>query len=185
MKFQYYYNENIRQICHDIKQYDDMKRHNYAVKTMVSYFLSLQCITSNAYLIPAPQHTGKAIYTRELCILLATYTGACVCDILTCKPHIPLYKQKLNNETNITNKQITNQTNNEVQLELQLTGKFPTIADGSPVFFVDNVIGTGKTFLTAKKLIQNNIQPLVYAVDFTRISNEMREYIKMLNKIQN
>ena len=175
MKFQYYYNETIRQICHDIKQYDNMERHNFAVKTIVSYFLSLGCITPNAYLIPAPQHTGKAIYTRELCILLATYTGACVCDILACKPHIPLYEQKLTN---------TN-TKNSVELELQLIGKFPTIADGSPVFFVDNVICTGKTFLTAKKLIQNNIQPLVYAVDFTRISKEMREYIKILNKIQN
>lgn len=175
MKFQYYYNENIRQLCHDIKQYDDMKRHTYAVKTMVEYFLSLQCITPNAYLIPAPQHTGKAIYTRELCILLATYTGACVCDILACKPHIPLYEQKI----------INTNTDNSVELELQLIGKFPTIADDSPVFFVDNVIGTGKTFLSARKLIGNNLQPLVYAVDFTRISNEMREYIKTINKIQN
>ena len=175
MKFQYYYNERIRQLCHDIKQYDDMKRHIYAVKTMVEYFLSLQCITPHAYLIPAPQHTGRATYPRELCILLATYTGACVCDILACKPHVPLYEQKLTN---------TN-TENSIKLKLQLIGKFPTIADGSPVFFVDNVIGTGKTFLIARKLIQNNLQPLVFAVDFTRISSEMKDYIKTLNKIQN
>ena len=40
----------------------------------------------NDILIPAPQHTGNAEYTREIAERIASVTGAKVADILKCIP---------------------------------------------------------------------------------------------------
>ena len=156
MMFQEYYQKGVREICHDVKQYDDMERHNRAISVIVRYMVSLGIVNSSSLLIPSPQHTGKAEYTKEICIGLAKLTGAAVADVLCCRPHRPLYEMKIKNEP--------------CQIDKFMVGKLLPKSYGK-IYFVDNVMATGKTFLTAQAILGKSLKPLVYAVDYGKLSD--------------
>lgn len=117
---------------------------------MAEHFLSLGEINNHSVLIPAPQHTGKAEYTKAICDLVASVTGANVADMLQRKPGISLYEQKLQGIA---------------ELELFKSGIVP---DGK-LFFVDNVLATGTTYRKACEALGATLEPLVYAIDTGKI----------------
>lgn len=137
----YYENNHIRDVCHGVKESDQI-----AIKEMAEYMLNLEVVTKNSILIPAPQHKGTAIYTKQIAEIIATETKAIIKDVLKCKPHEMLYKQKLKGRINTP--------------ELYLT----EIINETELFFIDNVISTGTTYRGANKLFDGKLKPLVYAV---------------------
>ncbi len=136
----YYYDKEIRELCHGVKE-----RDNIAIAIMAEYFLSLDIITKNSIIIPAPQHEGFAIYTKQMADIIAKQTGCAIADILISKPRKTLYEQKLSGN------------NNTLQFQLKES------VYGDDIFFLDNVIDTGITFQTANKLLQGKLKPLIYA----------------------
>ena len=147
----YYGKPGVREICHAVKQNEDAELKEYAVKVIADDLIGRGIVTENDILIPAPQHTGNAEYTREIAERIASVTGARVADILKCIPHISLYEQK--------------ETGAVPELNLYIAGTLPK---GKSYFFVDNVISTGTTFRTANQLFCMKLKPLVYAVDETK-----------------
>ena len=97
-------------------------------------------VKENDIIVPAPNHNGFADYTLEIAKIVSEFTGARTSDCLKVSPHIPLHDFR-------------NQ-----KLKMFLCGTIPN----GKIFLLDNVIDTGKTFFTAKKLIPN-IRPLMYA----------------------
>ena len=74
--------------------------------------------------------------------------------MLCCRPHRPLYEMKIKNEP--------------CQIEMFMVGKLLPMAYGT-IYFVDNVMATGKTFLTAQAILGKSLKPLVYAVDYGKL----------------
>lgn len=98
-------------------------------------------------IIPAPNHGGKAAYTKEIAILVSLMTGANVEDCLTRTPRDPIYQSGI----------IREKTEKEREIEMFLTKK-----PNGNLYFLDNVIDTGATFETARRLLPG-IRPLIYA----------------------
>lgn len=146
----YYGEPGVREICHAVKQREDAELKEHAVQVIAEDLISRGIVTENDILIPAPQHTGNAEYTREIAERIAYVTGARVADILKCIPHISLYEQK--------------EMGAVPELNLYFAREIPK---GNSYFFVDNVISTGTTFRTANQLFNMKLKPLVYAVDET------------------
>ena len=113
-------------------------------------------IHEGSYIIPMPGHNGMAAYTLEIAKILAGYTGSKVLDILTCKPHKPLYEAKKDGET--------------IPLVMNVSSGI-TDFTGCPVFLIDTVIATGQTMATAISALADAgifAIPLAYAVDGTK-----------------
>lgn len=104
-------------------------------------------------MIPSPQHNGSSIYTKEIAKIISNQTDSKICDILKCVPHTSLYKQK--------------KLGKEPEIELYINGE---LLKGRRYFFLDNVISTGKTYIEARRALQINLLPLVYAIDDTKTS---------------
>lgn len=138
-----YYTKGVPELCHAVKCGDSV-----SIKQMTRELAGY--VPENGILIPAPQHCGFAVYTLELCKEIAMQTGATICDVLRCGPHESLY--------------VANKKGHDVSLRLYLAGSLPE----APLFFVDNVIGTGRTMNAAEEKIGRKLFPLVYAVDSTR-----------------
>ncbi len=136
----YYGSAIVRELCHGVKEHDRM-----AIEEMAEYFLSLETVTEHSVIIPAPQHSGYADYTREIADIVASATGARVLDVLRCMPHEPLYEQKKQERLTVP--------------RIYLTGQ----VQGSDLYFLDNVIDTGTTFRTTNRLFNGRLKPLVYA----------------------
>ena len=136
-----YTDKGVRELCHGVKERDQI-----AIMEMAEYFINLNIINANSILIPAPQHEGYAIYTKQIAEIIERETKAKVCDVLKCKPHETLYKQKLNGRVLIP--------------QLYITEEIVTQDD---LFFLDNVIDTGITYNTANKLFDWKLKPLIYA----------------------
>lgn len=137
----YYENNHIRDVCHGVKELDHI-----AIMEMAEYMLNLDMITQNSILIPAPQHIGCAVYTKQIADMIAKETKAQVKDVLKCDPHEMLYTQKLKGKLFVPKFYLTE-----------------TI-EGNELFFIDNVIATGTTYKNANKLFNGKMQPIVYAV---------------------
>lgn len=160
MKYNSYYNDtNIRDICKAVKQHDNRREQKKAIKVIARYLISLSIVGEGDILIPIPQHTGSAEYTKEIANIVASNSGAVVADILKRVPEESFYEKKKNNKF--------------AQLHLYLNQKIP---QGNHYFFVDNVISTGTTFHTANKLFDYKLIPLVYAIDDTK--PQAREIIR-------
>ena len=136
-----YKDKEVRNLCHGVKERDKI-----AIKEMAEYFINLGIVKANSILIPAPQHEGYAIYTKEIAEIVAKEKNAKVCDVLKCKPHEMLYEQKKKGRI--------------VTPELFITEQI-IMCDN--VFFLDNVMDTGVTYTTANKLFNGKLKPLVYA----------------------
>lgn len=122
------------------------------MREIADHLIRNASLDSSCYLIPAPQHSGAAEYTREIAEMVATATGAKVLDILRCRPHEPLYEQKLSGS-------------GDAELQLHLVGDVP---EYGRLFFVDNVIATGTTYNHANGLFVGRLIPLVLAIDYGR-----------------
>lgn len=137
----YYKDYNVREICKEVKNC------NKRCEELIADFLSKNVVVdSNSILIPAPQHYGYADYTFRIAQFISKKTNAKVLNILKCENHESLYSQKINNK--------------KLELRMFLSELF--IENNKKIFFIDNVISTGKTFECAKELIKD-IKPMVYA----------------------
>ena len=157
----YYHSTKTRDICHDVKQTEDAAKRSKAISTMADYLAGqLKNVDGKIYLVPAPQHTGKAEYTLEIANRITQINPDCeVLDILKCKPHEPLYDQKKDG-------------NRQPDLNFYLEEK-PPVTENAKIFLVDNVISSGNTFNTANELFDGKLYPLAYAVsDFARFEIE-------------
>lgn len=163
----YYGEPGVREICHAVKQSEDAELKKHAIRVIADDLISRGIVTENDILIPAPQHTGNAEYTREIAERIASVTGARVADILKCIPHISLYEQK--------------ETGTVPELNLYISGAIPK---GNSYFFVDNVISTGMTFRTANQLFRMKLKPLVYAIDETKYPDLGMERGSVLEKLK-
>ena len=143
VKYNYYYDKNIREICHEIK-----KNNLECCEIMANYFLNQEIIREGDILIPIPQHNGYSIYTKQIAQLISLQTNAIVEDIIKSKPRETLYELKKQNK--------------KVSLDFFLSKNLKEIK--SNVFLIDNVLDTGQTFFTCRNLLNGiNIIPLVYA----------------------
>lgn len=143
VRYNYYYDKNIREICHEIK-----KNNLECCEIMANYFLNQEIIKEGDILIPIPQHNGYSIYTKQIAQLISLQTNAIVEDIIKSKPRETLYELKKQNK--------------KVSLDFFLAKNLKEIK--SNVFLIDNVLDTGQTFFTCKNLLNGiNIIPLVYA----------------------
>ena len=160
MKYNSYYNDaGIRETCKAVKQYENRRVQKEVIRVIAHYLISLNIVEKGDILIPVPQHTGNAEYTKEIADIIATNSGTVVADILKRIPEESIYEQKKNNKS--------------VQPHLYLNQKIP---QSNHYFFVDNVISTGATFRTANELFANILIPLVYAIDDTK--PQAREIIR-------
>jgi len=139
--FNKYYDKHVREVCHGVKERDPM-----AIKEMAQFFLNLEVINKGSILVPAPQHEGYAIYTKEIAEIITDQVGCTIADVLKSKPRKTLYEQKANKEKAI--------------LRFELISS----VDGTEIYFLDNVINTGTTFREANRLLQGRLKPLVYAI---------------------
>ncbi len=150
----YYHSKNTRMICHLVKSGSTFEREK-GISLIANDVISRGIINSEDILIPSPQHNGFSIYTKKIAKIISNQTSAKVCDILKCIPHTSLYNQK--------------KLGKEPEIELYIDGR---LLKGRRYFFLDNVISTGKTYIEARKILQINLLPLVYAVDDTK-TNEL------------
>ncbi len=135
-----YYDKRVREICHGVKERDLV-----AIKEMAQYFLNLDVIEKQSILIPAPQHEGYAIYTRQIADIISEQTGCRVADVIKSSPRETLYRMKKTN------------------LKKPLGFILDKEVAGYNLFFIDNVLDTGMTFCEANKLFGGRLQPMVYA----------------------
>lgn len=143
VKYNYYYDKNIREICHEIK-----KNNLEFCEIMANYFLNQEIIREGDILIPIPQHNGYSIYTKQIAQLMSLQTNAIVEDIIKSKPRETLYELKKQNK--------------KVSLDFSLSKNLEK-TNGN-VFLIDNVLDTGQTFITCKNLLNGiNVTPLMYA----------------------
>jgi len=152
----YYLDKGVRDICHEVKCGNPTIQRN-AISIIAEEFISSGVVDTDSVLIPAPQHyTGKAEYTYKICEIVSQRTGCRIADILRRKPEESFYRQKKDGKV--------------YEPRYYLDGALP---DGKKYFFVDNVISTGDSFLVAKKLLGGKLYPLVYAVDYGRVKEEV------------
>lgn len=142
----YYGEAGIREICHAVKDSSHPLLQKKAIYYIADDFLCRDIVHKGDFLIPAPNHLGRAVYTKMIAEIVVSYTGALLCDILRCFPHKPLYFQKLDHD--------------DIDLFLYLSRPAP---EGGRLFFVDNVIDTGTTFSKANKLFHGHLYPLIFA----------------------
>lgn len=144
----YYSEPGIREICRTVKYEKDFTARYRAETKIARDLVGRGVVKPGDFLIPAPQHTGRADYTGEIASIIADITGAYVYDVVECEPHEPLIDMKLKGK--------------KPHITMYLRGSIP--AEGN-LFFVDNVYATGYTFRTANRLFKGRLIPLVYAVD--------------------
>lgn len=143
VKYNYYYDKNIREICHEIK-----KNNLECCEIMANYFLNQEIIREGDILIPIPQHNGYSVYTKQIAQLISLQTNAIVEDIIKSNPRKTLYELKKQNK--------------KVSLDFFLSKNLEK-TNGN-VFLIDNVLDTGQTFITCKNLLNGiNVTPLMYA----------------------
>lgn len=128
------YKGYVRNVAMAVKK-RDVEAYRIMAKSLAVY------VRENDVLIPAPNHEGYSVYTLEIAKMIQEMTGCGISDSLQVVPYIPLYSDK-------------SQT-----LKMSLKDK---VRQGVNIYLLDNVIATGKTFLSAKELIPE-LRALPYA----------------------
>lgn len=152
----YYTTPGVRETCHQIKDGSGRIREEALIRAAI-HLVKEGKINSADYLIPAPQHTGTAVYTKSLSEKISILTGAKVLDIVKCRPHAPLYDQK------------------KEGLPFSLEAEFyleKTPPKTGTFLFIDNVIATGETFSRINDLFEGKLKPMPYAVDYTHLTDK-------------
>lgn len=151
----YYNSKGTRELCHVIKEADrNSEEYKNAIEKAASYIAEHIHKSRHTYLVPAPNHNGKAEYTYDIARIVGLKINAPVFNILECKPHETLYEQKKKN------------LESDVELFLNDYGK--SVISNFPegrnyIYLIDNCISTGLTFNRAAELI-NGLIPAVYAI---------------------
>ncbi len=136
--------------AHNVKSDNpDLLKKKIAINRIAKHIIDQNILTPKDYIIPAPQHTGRAEYTLDIAKIISKETGCKIADVLGCKPRDTLYNLK---------KKHGAKSIEDSSLYL-LTKKFPKYN----VWFLDNVTATGTTFNDARKLIPH-LKPLIYSV---------------------
>lgn len=151
----YYNSKGTRELCHVIKEADrNSEEYKNAIEKAASYIAEHIHKSRHTYLVPAPNHNGKAEYTYDIARIVGLKINAPVFNILECKPHETLYEQK--------------KKNLEPDVELFLNDYGKSVISNFPegrnyIYLIDNCISTGLTFNKAAELI-NGLIPAVYAI---------------------
>lgn len=151
----YYNSKGTRELCHVIKEADrNSEEYKNAIEKAASYIAEHIHKSRYTYLVPAPNHNGKAEYTYDIARIVGLKINAPVFNILECKPHETLYEQK--------------KKNLEPDVELFLNDYGKSVISNFPegrnyIYLIDNCISTGLTFNRAAELI-NGLIPAVYAI---------------------
>ena len=151
----YYNSKGTRELCHVIKEADrNSEEYKNAIEKAASYIAEHIHKSRHTYLVPAPNHNGKAEYTYDIARIVGLKINAPVFNILECKPHETLYEQK--------------KKNLEPDVELFLNDYGKSVINHFPegrnyIYLIDNCISTGLTFNKAAELI-NGLIPAVYAI---------------------
>ena len=136
--------------AHNVKSDNpDLLKKKIAINRIAKHIIDQNVLTPKDYIVPAPQHTGRAEYTLDIAKIISKETGCKIADVLGCKPRDTLYNLK---------KKHGAKSIEDSGLYL-LTKKFPKYN----VWFLDNVTATGTTFNDARKLIPH-LKPLIYSV---------------------
>ena len=151
----YYNSKGTRELCHIIKEANrNSEEYKNAIEKAASYIAEHIHKSRHTYLVPAPNHNGKAEYTYDIARIVGLKINAPVFNILECKPHETLYEQK--------------KKNLEPEVELFLNDYGKSVISNFPegrnyIYLIDNCISTGLTFNKAAELI-NGLIPAVYAI---------------------
>ena len=151
----YYNSKGTRELCHVIKEANrNSEEYKNAIEKAASYIAEHIHKSRHTYLVPAPNHNGKAEYTYDIARIVGLKINAPVFNILECKPHETLYEQK--------------KKNLEPDVELFLNDYGKSVISNFPkgrnyIYLIDNCISTGLTFNKAAELI-NGLIPAVYAI---------------------
>jgi len=142
--------EGVSDLAHAVKSDNpDILKKWIAINRIARHIIDQNILTKKDYIVPAPQHTGRADYTLKIAKIISKETGCKIADVLGCKPRDTLYNLKKKNGA---------KSIEDSGLYL-LTDDFPKYN----VWFLDNVTATGKTFNDARKLIPH-LKPLIYSV---------------------
>jgi hypothetical protein len=142
----YYRTAGVRETCHALKGDFGQLAQNEAICKVAKYFLSQYRLNANDVIVPAPQHTGSAEYTMRIAEIIKSNTPVVIADVLGRMPEEMLYAQKKIGESKCVN--------------MFLKNTLPIVAN---YYFLDNVIDTGLTYLTAKRICGTNLKPMIYA----------------------
>ena len=136
----------VRSLAHRLKV-NDPDAINEAAEVMAVLVKGISRSTAGFVLVPIPNSTGRAVYTKALAEKIAERTGLQFIDALECKPHKQLYDKK-------------SQSGNEGlrPMKFNVIGEIP---EGKHVILVDNVLDTGTTAMSAFKQLKGNASLLV------------------------
>lgn len=154
--------DGVSDIAHAVKSDNpDLLKKWIAINKIANHIIEQNFLSSKDYIVPAPQHTGRAEYTLQIAKIISRETGCKIADVLGCHPRDTLYNLKKKNGS---------KSIEDSGLYL-LTDDFPKYN----VWFLDNVTATGKTFNDARKLIPH-LKPLIYSVSTkVNIKNKNRK----------
>lgn len=157
MKYQdYQTTPGVRELVDALKQTEDPFLKKRATAAITNWFLRFGQVDRSSYLVPVPQHSGDAEYTKDICEALSSMTGAKVLDIVKCSPVpcINKYKPKI-----------------ESEYEFYRTNTVPKVKN-SRFYFVDTIINTGETYRQVNDLFDQELVPMVFAVDYKKLKDQ-------------
>ncbi len=139
----------------------DVKKSDSTAIAMAALLLS-QRISPNAVLIPLPQSSGRADYTLQLAETIRIIRQDCtVIDLLSGTPRKKLFEIK---------KSKSSLKGVRTGIKVMETVDCKTILESNPnIYFVDNVVNTGFTFMRARKALRKyvKIEPSLLAISAT------------------
>lgn len=144
MRFQDYNSApGVKELLDNLKQSEDIALRKDAESTIAYYLYRFNgAITQDCYLVPVPQKSGKAEYTKDICNIISMFTGAKTLDIVKRVPGTKKFYRS-----------------NFVP------------SDAKFIIFVDDKISTGKTYEEVNDLFDQTLIPLVFAVDYSVLSD--------------
>lgn len=131
-----------------------VKTNNPKYVNEIAEFLAPQ-LKQDCTLIPAPQHTGKAVYTLEICNRIKSLRTDLNIEIADVLSETPRESTLRDSKKTMSKKEL-----NDLDLGINV---MESEFSGNPKYFVDNTISTGKTFFSVQKLIPD-IQPLAFSL---------------------
>lgn len=147
----YYGTPGVRDTCHVLKEQKSGEDYRNAVKLVADYMMHLGIVSDRDYLIPVPQHTGRAEYTLDIAEMLSGLTGAKVLDVLGRVPSDSWYDLKKKGVTEMPSFFL----------------KSRDVPSEGRLFFLDNVLSTGTTYAKVSSLFSEKLTPLVYALGYS------------------
>ena len=132
----------VKEVCENLRS-EDISVRKSAETTIAYHLFRFGRVTKDCYLVPVPQKkSGKATYTLDICKMISMFTGAKILNIVERVPNSNKFFR---------------------------TNMVPQ--DAKVIVFVDDRISTGKTYEKINDLFDQELVPLVFAVDYSMIKN--------------